>query len=139
MALGERSAPRRTSGHPIRAAWSGRACCRLGAGSGHPTVLAPDQVEGPGIDEDSRPLTEDKDGIQAVEGVGEQRQATKDREEPERYRDHALLPLLRGNPLDEEPHGEEGLAEKPVRQPDLLVAHRARPRVAPKFGAPPIP
>jgi len=51
----------------------------------------------------------------AVEGVGEQRKATKDRKEPERYRDHALLPLLRGNPLDEEPHGEEGLAEKPDR------------------------
>src|ERR1700687_3972618 len=68
-----------------------------------------------------------KTGIEAMEGIGEQGQPSTNREEPERYGDHALLSLLRGNPLDQEAHGKERLPHKPDRQPELLVAHLVHP------------
>src|SRR3984893_15527334 len=62
-----------------------------------------------------------------MEDIGEQGQPSTNREEPERYGDHALLSLLRGNPLDQEAHGKERLSHKPDRPPELLVAHLLHP------------
>src|SRR5260370_5668843 len=93
--------------------------------SREPTLLAPNEVEVSRVDEDSRPLAEDEDGIEAVEGIGEQCQPPTNREEPERDGDYALFSPLRGDPLDHEAHGKERLPRKPDQQPEMFVAHRA--------------
>ena len=55
---------------------------RLNAAANPPLSLTPDQVEVPRIYQEARCLADDEDGIQAVEGIGEQRQAAGDGEEP---------------------------------------------------------
>jgi hypothetical protein len=76
-------------------------------------MLAPNQIEVPEIDQGARSLTNHEDRISAVKGVREQCHTATEGKEPEGDRDHALLPSLRGYPLDDEPHREECLAQKP--------------------------
>src|SRR5712692_10709744 len=95
----------------------------LRAGLGQAALLAPDQVEVAQVHEQAGPLTEDEDGVQAVDGVDQQGEATADREEPERDGNHALLLPLGGDPLDEEPAREERLSEESHRQPEMLLGH----------------
>src|SRR5215469_5989306 len=77
--------------------------------------LATDEVEIPQVYENAYRLPENEHGVHAVDRIGEQRQAPAEGEEPEGHGKHALLASLGGDPLDDEPHGEEGLRQQPDR------------------------
>src|SRR5438309_5986409 len=99
-------------------------------GRGEPG-LAVDEVQVAQVHEQARPLAEDEDGVAAVDGVEEEREAAAEREVPEEDGDHALLPALRRDPLHDEAGGEERLPEKADGQPDPLDAHHeASPRTS---------
>src|SRR5438093_949645 len=103
----------------FRGRWSGAGLSEL-------ALLAPDEIEVAKVDEESRALTHDEDGVAAVNGVEQEHAAAPDGEEPEGDGDHALLPALRGDPLHEEAAEEEGLSEKAYRQPELFSGHDRR-------------
>src|SRR5436190_1078368 len=89
-------------------------------------LLAPDEIEVAKVDEESRALTHDEDGVAAVNGVEQEHRPAPDGEEPEGDGDHAFLPAFGGDPLHEEPAEEEGLSEKAYRQPELFSGHDRR-------------
>ena len=61
-------------------------------------------------------------GSCAVARVGEQRHAAQQAEPPERDRDHRVALPLRGDPLHQEPRGEDRLASEADDQPELRPA-----------------
>src|SRR5262245_10549870 len=84
-----------------------------------------DEVEIAGVDQEPGRLPENEDGVQSVDGVGEQGHAAPHRPVPELDGNHALPRPLGGDPLHDEPRGEEGLPHQPHPQPHLIDCHRA--------------
>src|SRR5262245_9963792 len=86
----------------------------------------PDEPQIARVHEQAGALTEDEDGIAAVDRVGEQREAAADGEVPERERHHAPPAALGGDPLHEESRREAGLPEQTDREPDVVRRHPLR-------------
>src|SRR5215472_11885187 len=95
---------------------------RSGVAAAPSPSLATDEVEVPQVYENPHRLPENEHGVHAIHRIGEQRQPTAEGEEPERHGKHALLASLGGDPLDDEPHGEESLRQQPDQQPEPLGA-----------------
>src|SRR5215831_231669 len=100
-----------------------RLLCCSGMRLGQSLVLAPDQIEVATVHEQSSPLADDEHGVQPIDRVGQEGEASRDREEPEGDGNHALTLPLRGDPLHQKAHREADLPEKAHRQPEVLVAH----------------
>src|SRR5262249_60003120 len=79
----------------------------------------------PAIDKGPGRLAEDEDGVPPLDRVDEEDEAAGDREVPEGGRDHARLPPLGGDPLDEEAAEEEGLAAESDGEPYEVVVQSA--------------
>ena len=56
-----------------------------------------------------------------MNGIKEDNQSAGQTEKPERDRDDALLLFLRGDPLNDEPHGKHRLPDEPEDQPEVQM------------------
>jgi len=77
------------------------------------------KIEVPEVDEVPGKVGENEDWIHLVDGVSQQDQPSSQAEVPEGDRNHALLFLLRCDPLDQETHGKHGLADKTNNDPEV--------------------
>ena len=80
-----------------------------------------DQPEVAGVDDEAHALAEHEDRVAAVDGVGEEHEAAGEGEVPEGDRHHRLPRPLGHDPLDQEAHGEERLAEEADHDPPELA------------------
>src|SRR5262249_218493 len=84
-------------------------------GVGEAASLAPNEIEVPRVDKDAGRFPKDEYRIEPVETIGKQGQSPTYAEQPERDGNDAPSAPLRGDPLDQEAHGEERLSHKADR------------------------
>jgi hypothetical protein len=75
-------------------------------------VIPGDQHEVPDIHDGARGLTQNKDGVLDVHGVGEEQEATSKAEIPEGRGNDAHTALLRNHPLDKESTEKKQLGDQ---------------------------
>ena len=68
------------------------------------------EIEIASIDQQPGGLSDDKNRVETVDGVGQQGGAAGDTEIPESDGDDAFPAFFAGNPLDKKAHGEHSLA-----------------------------
>ena len=85
-----------------------------------------DQHQVPRVDDQPHALADDDHRVLPVARVREERQAAQKAEPPERHRDHRVALPFRGDPLHQEPRGEQRLARKADDQPEPCLRHRHR-------------
>ena len=89
-----------------------------------PGLLLADEIEIPKINDRVKKIGSDKDRVHLPDGVGEENQPSPQAEIPEGNGNDTLLLLLRGDPLDDESHGEHCLPEKAEEQPEVQLKLR---------------
>jgi len=78
-----------------------------------------DKIEVPEVDDGVKKIGSDKDRIHLSNSIGQKDQSPSQAEIPEGDWDDTLLSLLRGNPLNNEPHGKHRLTEKTENHPEV--------------------
>lgn len=86
-------------------------------------VFPPDEMQIAGVDEKARELTDDEDGVGAIDRVGEQGRASGEAEIPEGDGHDAAATSFAGEPLHEETHREKCLTEQADTEPNDVGVH----------------
>ena len=87
----------------------------------HIGFLLIDKIEVPEVDDGVKKIGGDKDRVHLSNGIGQKDQSPSQAEIPEGDWDDTLLSLLRGNPLNDEPHGKHRLTEEPKKDPKIQL------------------
>jgi hypothetical protein len=90
----------------------------------HLGFLLIDKIEVSEVDDGVKKIGGDKDRIHLSNGIGQKDQSPSQAEIPESDWDYTLLSLLRGNPLNDEPHGKHRLTEKTENHPEVDLEFR---------------
>ena len=80
------------------------------------------------VNQQASRLADDKDGICAIDRIGEQARATGEAQIPKGYGYDAAPLSLAGDPLHDETERENGLRGKSQRDPGCIAAHVRRAR-----------
>jgi hypothetical protein len=83
-----------------------------------------DEVNVSKIDDGVQKIRRDEDRVHLPNRIGEEDQPSSQAEIPESHWDDALSPFLRGNPLNDKPHGKHRLPNETEEHPEVQLKSR---------------